>query len=312
MKNSALKQQIFRFYRDAEKKPLRLYKEADRLRQEFFGNKVELCSIINAKSGNCSQDCAFCAQSVHHKTDIASYPLVSAEKIAGCAKSAAGLKACAFGIVTSGGSIDENGEFSEICDAIRRIKKDGLVNPDVSLGTLNSHMARRLKGAGLLRYHHNLETSEKFFPNICGTHSYKDRIATIKIAKEAGLGVCCGGLFGLGESIEDRIDFVFALKELDVDAVPLNFFIPVKGTPLETAKPLKQEEILMTIALFRMVLPDKHIKVCGGRELNLKNRQEEIFSAGASGMMIGGYLTQGGRPPEDDLKMLDKLGLVPL
>lgn len=306
------KQEALKLWKDAQLNPASLYKLAGDLRCRFFANKVELCSIINAKSGNCFQDCRFCAQSAHYKAKIEKYPLVSSDRMVECAQSASKMKARGFGIVTSGDCISPQKEIPEICRAISRIREQGLINPDASLGRLTPDMAFRLKDAGLVRYHHNLETSERFFPNICTTHSYKDRVNTVKIAKKTGLEVCCGGLFGMGETPQDKIDLAFMLKELDVDSVPLNFLIPISGTPLEAAKPLSADEILMTIAIFRIILPDKQIKVCAGREHNLKNRQKEIFAAGASGMMIGGYLTQAGNPPQEDLKMLEDLGLEPV
>lgn len=306
------KQQALKLYKDSEKNPQALYKMADDLRRKHFGNKVELCSIVNAKSGNCRENCKFCAQSSHYKGNAPVYPLVSSDKMIEAAKLAAKNKAHGFGIVTSGDCIDGTKELPQICDAIRKIKAQGVINPDASLGRLTRDTARKLKEAGLVRYHHNLETSRGFFPNICTTHSYQDRVQTIRIAKEEGFEVCCGGLFGLGETVEQRIDFAFTLKELNVDSVPMNFLIPIPGTPFENNKQLMPDEILMTVSIFRIILPDKHIKVCAGREINLGQRQKEIFSCGANGMMIGGYLTQGGNLPENDLNMLTELGLEPV
>ncbi len=305
------RKEALNIYIENQKNPADLYRQANQLRQGYFANKVELCSIINAKSGNCSQDCRFCAQSARYNANVAKYPLVSVGKMVECAMDAAVLGANSFGIVTSGDSVDKKNELPKICEAVSRIRKMRRVNPDASLGSLTLDMARQLKDAGLVRYHHNIETSERFFPRICTTHSFKDRIDTVVIAKKAGLEVCCGGIFGLGEAIEDRVDFAFTLKELDIDSVPLNFLMPIAGTPLENAGSIRPDEILMTIALFRLILPQRHIKVCAGREANLKGRQNEIFCAGANGMMVGGYLTQGGNPPKEDLKMLEDLGLAP-
>jgi len=281
---------------------------ASQIRERFHSKKIELCSIVNAKSGNCRQDCSFCAQSTHHNTNIDQYPLISRDKMVEAARQAADIGAKCFGIVTSGAAAS-NEEIDEICEAIWIIKAEGRIIPDASLGILTEKRAKRLKEAGLVRYHHNLETSRSFFPKVCTTHSYQKRVDTVKIAKEAGLEVCCGGIFGLGEDFTHRIELGLTLKELDVNSVPLNFLIPVPGTKLAGAESLSVREILMTVALFRFLLPQKHIKVCGGREKNLGERQREIFRAGANGMMIGGYLTQGGCPPEEDLKMLEELGL---
>jgi len=280
---------------------------AGQIRKTYFGDNVELCSIVNAKSGSCSQDCAFCAQSSHHNTNIEQYPLISKEEIVRQSQEAAKNGAKCFGIVTSGPAVSD-AELDEICEAIRQIHAEGKIIPDASLGHLTEERARKLKDAGLIRYHHNLETSRSYFPKICTTHSYESRINTIKTAKDAGLEVCSGGVFGLGEGIEDRVELALTLKELDVNSVPLNFLIPVPGTKLEGALPLSADEALLTIALFRILLPDKHIKVCAGREKVLGERQKEMFSAGANGMMIGGYLTQAGRSVKEDLRMLNELG----
>ena len=280
---------------------------AGQIRKNYFGDSVELCSIVNAKSGTCSQNCAFCAQSSHHNTNIEQYPLISKEEIVRQSQEAAKNGAKCFGIVTSGPAVSD-AELDEICEAIEAIRAEGKIIPDASLGHLTEERARKLKDAGLIRYHHNLETSRSYFPKICTTHSYESRINTIKTAKDAGLEVCSGGVFGLGEGIEDRVELALTLKELDVNSVPLNFLIPVPGTKLEGALPLSADEALLTIALFRILLPDKHIKVCAGREKVLGERQKEMFSAGANGMMIGGYLTQAGRSVKEDLRMLNELG----
>ena len=305
------RKQALELYKDSRKNPAGLYKLADDLRKRYFANKVELCSVINAKSGNCPEDCAFCAQSAHNEAKVNGYPLLSVDEIVRRAEAASKLKAFGVTIATSGDAVDEQNEFPQICEAVKRIRRQGLINPDASLGRITLDSAKRLKDAGLFRYHHNLETSRRHFSFICTTHTFDDRLRTIDIVKKTGLWLCCGGIFGMGETPEDRIDLAFTLKGLDVDSVPLNFLMPVKGTQLEDAKPLTQDEALMTIAIFRVILPDKQIKVCGGRELNLKARQYDIFACGATGMMVGGYLTQGGNPPEEDLKMLEKLGLEP-
>ena len=304
--------EALKLYRNSEKNLQLLYKMADDLRKKHFGNKVELCSVINAKSGNCPENCAFCSQSAHNEAKVNSYPLLSADEIVRRAQAASELKAYGVTIATSGDAVDERDEFSVICDAVKRIRKQGHINPDASLGRITFDMAKRLKDAGLFRYHHNLETSRRYFSSICTTHTYDDKLRTIDIVRKAGLRLCCGGIFGMGEAAEDRIDLAFTLKELDIDSVPLNFLMPVPGTRLADTKPLAQEEILTTIAIFRMILPDKQIKLCGGRELNLKERQYDIFASGATGMMVGGYLTQAGNSIDKDLKRLEELGLEPI
>ncbi len=293
-----------------KKGPVGVFKLADKIRKKYRKDIVSLCAIVNAKSGLCAENCIFCSQSLHHKSDIARYPFITAEQIFEKAKEAVSIKASCFGIVTSGKGINSEKEISIICDALKRIKKSlPKLHRSASLGIVSKDILIRLKRAGLQCYHHNLETSEGFFPNICTTHSYKERLNTIKSAKEIGLEVCSGGIFGLGETIHDRIDLALTIKNLDVDSVPLNFLNPIKGTKCEKFKPIPPLEILKTIAIFRILLPDKDIKVCGGRNTNLRSLQSMIFYAGASGMMIGNYLTTAGNDPETDLRMIKDLGL---
>jgi biotin synthase len=287
-----------------------LLRYANKLRKHFKGDAVRLCSIINAKSGSCSENCRFCAQSSHNKTQVQTYPLVTGKTIKQAYGAAVAHGASCFGIVTSGNRMSGT-DIDAICAASKGLRKDGM-RASVSLGELDDAALRQLKNSGVKRYHHNLETSRRFFKNICTTHSYDDRVATVKRAKKAGFEVCCGGLFGLGETMADRLDLAFTLRELEVDSVPLNFLNPVPGTPLADAPRLSPHEILRTIALFRFILPEKDISVCGGREVNLRDMQSWIFYAGASGMMIGGYLTTPGRGVEQDLRMIKDAGLHPL
>jgi biotin synthase len=284
---------------------------ANRIRQKFKDNTLDFCSIVNARSGKCSENCAFCAQSSHHKTEAPVFPLISQEEILRQAKSAHKAGACRFGIVTSGRGIHHNGDIKIIAEAIRWIAQELSIARCASLGELTAESADLLIKSGLQRYHHNLETSERFFPQICNTHTFQDRVKTIKIAKEAGFEVCSGGLFGLGEDWDDRIDLALTLMELDVDSVPLNFLSPVKGTPLQDNPPLAPMEIFKIIALFRYILPTKDIKVCGGREVNLGDFQSWIYYAGANGTLIGNYLTTSGRSPEEDFHIAKSLGLTP-
>jgi biotin synthase len=288
---------------------LDLLVHANRLRKHFFGDQVHLCSIINAKSGLCTEDCSFCAQSAHHRAETPVYPLVDTEEIISSAQNAEKEGSCCFGIVTSGASIGEGPELEHICSALRQISNGTEIRPACSLGIIGRNTALALKQAGMRKYHHNLETARSFFPNVCTTHDYEEDVNTVKAVKEAGLEVCCGGIFGLGESAEQRVEFAFTLKELDVDSVPINFLNPIPGTRLAAADNLTPMECLRIIALFRVVLPDKQISVCGGREKNLRDLQSLMFFAGASGTMIGNYLTTTGRAPEHDWQMLKDLGL---
>lgn len=287
-----------------------LLREADKVRRAYKKNRVELCSIVNAKSGSCSEDCKFCAQSGRHKAKVDIYPLLSSDEILKAAGSAYANKATCFGIVTSGRAVGQIKEIAAICKAIGRIKKQfGPMKCSVSLGSLESGAMKELKAAGADRFHHNLETSENYFPRICTTHTYKERLKTIEAAKKAGFSICSGALFGLGESRLDRLKLAFLLRDLEIGSVPLNFLHPIKGTPLENAKPMPPDEILRTIAIFRLILPAADIKICGGRAVNLRSLQPLIFMAGASGMMIGNYLTQPGQDPALDLQMIRDLGL---
>lgn len=282
---------------------------AHQIKEKYLGRSIGKCSIINAKSGHCAENCAFCAQSVHHSTQSPVYPLRSTEVIVTGAKQAAAAGCSCYGIVTSGTRIESSSEFEQLLEAIRTIRKTTRMDPSVSLGILSESMARALAEAGCVTYHHNLETARSFFPNICTTHDYAEDIKTIRIAKRAGLKVCCGGIIGLGESLEQRVELAATLRELDVDAVPLNFLTPVAGTPLENTPPLAPMDAVRCIALFRYMLPDKHIKICGGRQANLRELQAWMFLAGASGVMIGNYLTTSGRDLQTDLQLFKDLEL---
>jgi biotin synthase len=286
-----------------------LFVEASRIRERFKGNTASLCSIINAKSGRCPENCAFCAQSSAHTTNTQVYPLVDEEELVRCAHSAEQNGARCYGIITSGTGIKPGTELEKICRAVRRIKDETGIDPSCSLGILDVETALLLKQAGMVTYHHNLETSRSFFPSICTTHDYQDDVDTIRAVKQAGLKACCGGIFGLGENFEHRVEMAETLRELCVDTVPINFLNPVEGTRLADADFLTPMECLKIIALFRFMLPEKDLTVCGGRERNLRELQSWIFLAGASGMMTGNYLTTPGRDPEQDRQMLSDLEL---
>jgi len=282
---------------------------ANRIRYNSFNNIVGLCSIISARQGSCSEDCRFCSQSSRYKTEISKFPLIEKEKVAEAVEKGKEYKSDCVGVVTSGYSLEGSGNFDKICDDAYELSKQDVPPVHTSIGMITSKMAEKLASSGVEMINHNLETSEGYYPNICTTHSYRDRVDTIKVAKNAGLQVCSGGIFGVGESVEDRLDLAFKLKELDVDTIPMNFLSPVKGTPLSTENSLEPMEILKIIAVYRFILPDKGIKVAGGREKNLRDVQSWMFYAGANSTMIGDYLTTRGKLPEDDLQMIKDLGL---
>lgn len=287
-----------------------LFLAASRVKEHFVGSKVSLCSIINAKSGRCPENCAFCAQSAHHCTDVPVYPLVDEESLVAGAKNAEQSGSICYGIVTSGTTIAKGEELERICRALRRIRKETGIEPSCSLGIIDSETARALFEAGATVYHHNLETARSFFPQICTTHDYEEDVASIRAAKAAGMGVCSGGIFGMGESAAHRVEMALTLRELRVDSVPLNFLNPIEGTRLAGTNSITPQECLVTIAIYRLLMPDRKITVCGGREKNLRDLQSWMFFAGASGTMIGNYLTTTGRNVEDDWLMLADLELV--
>jgi len=288
-----------------------LFAWASKIREHYFGSDISLCSIINAKSGLCTEDCAFCAQSSHHRTDAPVFPLVDTESIIATASKSAGYGSECFGIITSGSGISVGEELDRICATVRQIAVDGQINPSCSLGCINEETALLLKDAGVVTYHHNLETAESFFSNICTTHDYEDDVETIRAVKRSGMKVCSGGIFGLGENMSQRIELAVLLRGLDVDSIPINFLDPVQGTALQHADFLTPLECLKIIAIYRFILPDRKITVCGGREHNLRELQSWIFAAGASGMMTGDYLTKKGRSPETDRQLLTDLRLHP-
>jgi len=282
---------------------------ADELRRRHKGDEVNLCSIVNARSGACPEDCAFCAQSARHKTSADVYPMLSPDEVLDRAKQAVGFRAREFSVVTSGYKNNRARDFKGVTQAVRTVAEETPLKVCASLGTLTDEQLSHLKAAGLTRYHHNLETARSFFPRVCTTHSYDEDYEMVRKAKEHGFYVCCGGIFGMGESPAQRVELALTLRDLDVDSIPINFLNPIPGTPLEGASHLTPYECLKIIAMMRLVLPEKDIVICGGREVNLRDLQSMIFHAGANGMMVGGYLTTGGRDYNDDLKMIEDLGL---
>jgi biotin synthase len=288
-----------------ERRAFDLFAGADLIREFYFGREIHLCSICNAKSGRCTEDCAFCAQSVFARTDASVYPLLAKDKLQAGALAARNGKINRYSIVTSGKRLLRK-EVVAVAHAIREIDNHGL-GYCASLGIIDRKDFAVLKEAGVTRLHHNLETSKSFFSRICTTHTYQERVETIKAAKEAGLSVCVGGLFGMGETDSQVLELALTIRDLDVDSVPINFLTPIKGTRLENVRALTPLRCLKIIAMFRYVLPGKDILICGGRGANLKELHPMVFYAGASGIMTGNYLTTSGRALEDDLKMIEHL-----
>ena len=279
-----------------------LPRAAARLTQRFRPHAAA-CAIISAKSGRCSENCSFCAQSSHHQAAIAPHELLSPQAILSKAKAAAESGAERFGIVTSGLKLTA-AEFEQVCETISLLKQTTGLSICASLGLLNSEQAARLKAAGLSRYHHNLETAASYFGQVCTTHAYEQDLATVRTAKAAGLKTCCGGIFGLGESWTQRVELGLTLAALNVDAVPVNFLNPRSGTPLADRPLLPAETALRTLSLLRFLNPQSEIIVAGGRPTVLGERQSEIFAYGASALMIGDYLTTSGAELEADRRLL--------
>ncbi len=285
---------------------------ANRIREHFKGNKIHLCSIVNAKAGACSENCSFCAQSSFHQTGSPKYGFIDPEPVVEAAEEANKNQVTAVGLVAAWKGLKEGPLLDEVCDRIRELAKTGKTRPDASLGIIKSQaVADRLKDAGLECYGHNLESSKRFFPSHCSSHTYEDRVETIGYLKKAGLKICSGGIIGMGETREDRCDLAFSLKEIGANVVPINILNPIKGTPFENVTPLPPLEILKTIACFRFILPRQEIMIAGGRTVNLRDMQSMVFSAGASALMVGNYLTTLNQSVEKDLQMLKDLGLDP-
>lgn len=282
---------------------------ANRVRELYAGDGIDLCSIVNAKSGNCGEDCAFCAQSAHHRAGAPSFPLIDEETIISRAREMEAAGAHHFDIVTSGvGMTEGDSDFQKILAIFRRLRRETTMRLCACLGTLTPGAARALAEAGATRYNHNIETAPSFFPEIVSTHSVEDRINTVRVVKQAGMEVCCGGIIGLGETAEQRIEFVFTLKELDVDTVPVNILNPRPGTRLDQLKPMDPIEALKYLAIFRLVLPAKVIRYAGGRESSLREFQSLGLMSGVNGMLIGNLLTTQGRQIEQDLQMARDAG----
>jgi len=279
---------------------------ANKIRKEKLGSQIDLCSIVNAKSGACRENCKFCAQSSHHSSEVATYSLKQRAEFVAAARKAKEIGAERFGIVTSGNRLTMQ-ELGEIKSALSEIKENIGITVCGSLGALSKSELKELKDAGMTRYHHNIETSENFYPQIVSTHNFQERIETIRAAKELGFEVCSGGIIGMGESWQDRIEMAKLLKELEVDSIPINFLVPIKGTPFESREQISAHDAIRTICLFRIILKDKWIKLAAGRESVLKDFQALGFMAGANGMLIGGYLTVKGRSLEEDYKLIREI-----
>jgi len=286
-----------------------LYATADAVRRHHKGQLVNTCGISNAKSGRCPEKCSFCSQSAHFTTTAPEYAFKDADTLAAEARAARDVGVREFSIVASGRQVSREDELATLETAFSRIRKETGMQTCASLGLMSKEDLARLQAAGMDSMHHNLETAKSYHAEIVDTHTWDEEADTVRAAKELGMYVCSGGIFGMGESWEQRVELAMQLRELDVDSVPVNFLDPRPGTPLADRHDLDPEDCLKIIALLRLTLPDREVIVCGGREKNLGDRQSEMFRAGANGLMMGNYLTTPGTDTHSDRAMLDELGL---
>lgn len=292
------------FFENCDLEELR--KGADKIRKHFMGDHIDLCSIINAKSGRCGENCKFCAQSAFSKTGCEVYDFLEPEKIFAQAKALAEEGVHRFSIVTSGKALSGQ-DFEKALEAFRMIHKNLKIKTCASMGFITKEQIHALKEVGVTGIHHNIETSERNFSNICTSHSYQMKLETLKNVKAEGMRICSGGIIGMGETFSDRIDMALALFEAGADSIPVNVLMPVPGTPFENLKPLSQEEILRTIAMFRFINPGADVRLAAGRKL-MRGEGEIVFESGASATITGNMLTTCGTTIASDKKMFSRLG----
>lgn len=284
-----------------------LQEAANEIRETMCGNGFDICTIINGKCGRCSEDCKYCAQSAHYHTACTeTYPLLSTEKILEGARYNAERGVLRYSIVTSGKRLSER-EVDQVCESIRRVKEETSIEVCVSFGLLDESQFRKIKAAGASRVHCNLESSARYFPEVCTTHTYEEKIETLKAARRAGLSVCSGGIMGLGETMEDRIDMVLTARELGVKSIPVNLLNPIPGTPYENNRPLTNEDACRCVAVFRFLIPDASIRLAGGRGL-VGDKGKACFKSGANAAISGDMLTTAGITVETDMELIKELG----
>lgn len=281
---------------------------ANTITRKFNGDVVDVEALLNAKSGRCPEDCSFCAQSTFYETGINKYPLLPTEEVVEQAQHAKDDGATSFCLVCAYRAAPDK-DFDQLCDTITAIKKQVGTEVNVSLGFMTLERAKKLKSLGVKRYNHNLEAAESYFSKICSTHEFQDRVNTARIVKQAGLELCCGGIIGMGESARQRLELGFSIAALSPDEVPINILIGRQGTPLEGYDPIRPEDAIKTIAVWRFIIPKTILKIAGGREVHLEDQGKLALKAGANGIITGGYLTTGGNRAEKDLAMIKEIGL---
>lgn len=290
---------------------LRLYNlELDELLSisaEYLTDNIEFCSLINARNGKCSQNCKYCAQSSHYCTNIESYPLVEIDDVRKTALEAKSHKASRFAIVTSGKTPDES-DFDKMLEMIKEINKIDNLKSCASIGILNEEQAKKLAESGLRRFHHNINTSKSYYPEICTTHSWDDRYNTCMLVKKYGMELCCGVILGMGESIEQRVEMALELAEIQPDSIPINILMPIPETPFENyLDKIDEENVLRTLAIFKIANPKSVLRFCGGRMRLSEENQEKALKTCVEGILIGNYLTTVGKEPQEDIKTAEKL-----
>ena len=275
---------------------------------KYMSGNVEFCSLINARNGKCSQNCKYCAQSSHYRTDIESYPLVNIDEVIKVANEAKANKVSRFAIVTSGKTPDEGRDFQLELDMIKEINKlDGL-SSCASIGILNEEQAKQLAKAGLKRFHHNINTCRSYYPEICTTHTWDERFNTCKLVKKYGMELCCGVILGMGESVEQRVEMAVELAEIEPDSIPINILMPIPQTPFENyLDKIDEENVMRTMAIFKIANPDAVIRFCGGRMRLSQDNQELALKTCVEGILVGNYLTTVGKEPSEDIKTAEKL-----
>ena len=291
---------------------LRLYNldlnELLKISSKYIKNNVEFCSLINARSGKCSQNCKYCAQSSHYCTNIESYPLVAIEEVRQAALDAKSNKVSRFAIVTSGKTPDES-DFDKMIEMIKEIDKVDGLRSCASIGILNEEQAKRLAECGLKRFHHNINTAKSYYPEVCTTHSWEDRFNTCKLVKKYGMELCCGVILGMGESVEQRIEMALELAEIQPNSIPINILMPIPQTPFENyGDKIDDENVLRTLAVFKIANPNSILRFCGGRMRLSEENQRKALNTCVEGIMVGNYLTTIGKAPKEDIKMVEELG----
>lgn len=279
-----------------------------KISSKYISNNVEFCSLVNARNGKCSQNCKYCAQSSHYCTNIESYPLIETEEVIKAALESKSHSASRFAIVTSGKTPDES-DFDKMLEMIKEVNKIEGLKSCASIGILNEEQAKLLAQAGLKRFHHNINTSRSYYPQVCTTHSWDDRLNTCRLVKKYGMELCCGVILGMGESIEQRVEMAMELAEIEPDSIPINILMPIPETPFENyLDKIDEENVLRTLAIFKIANPKSVLRFCGGRMRLSEENQEKALQTCVEGIMVGNYLTTIGKAPKEDLETVKKLG----